>query len=78
MWDGVQYFTLVYKTAISLSLLPSSLISPWALLSLSQKSKAKEELKKTLLSFNNEEKELQFGASASSPQHWLFKPPAPP
>ena len=68
MWDGVQYFTLVYKTAISLSLLPS-LISPLALLSLSQKSKAKEELKKTLLSFNNEEKELQFGASASSPQH---------
>lgn len=28
MWDGVQYFTLMYKTAISLSLLPSSLISP--------------------------------------------------
>ena len=68
MWDGVQYFTLMYKTAISLSLLPS-LISPLALLSLSQKSKEKEELKKTLLSFNNEEKELQFGASASSPQH---------
>ena len=68
MWDGVQYCTLMYKMAISLSLLPS-LISPLALLSLSQKSKAKEELKKTLLSFNNEEKELQFGASASSPQH---------
>lgn len=26
---------------------------------------------------DNEEKKLQFGASSSSPKHWLFKSPAP-